>query len=101
MTNARFGEMKVVEDFSSYSATGIGYDKSHGQDQVSGMRANYYFDYYESKSSGPASPIGGSNWWLMGSNDYMDYQSTGCFNAGAARLKSINYGRNMRYMSAS
>ena len=102
MTNARFGEMKVVEDFSSYSATGIGYDKSHGQDQVSGMRANFYCDFYDEYNggSGTQSPLGGTNWWLMGSSDYMDYDAAGCFNAGAARLKSIDSYRNMRYLSA-
>ena len=100
MTNARFGEMKVVEDFSGYSATGVGYDTSHTVDQVSGMRANYYCDFYQDGSgSGTESPVGGSKWWLMGSNDYMDYQAAGCFNAGAARLKSSTDYRNMRYMS--
>lgn len=103
MANAKFGELVVLDDFSTYSATGVGYDNSHSADQASGMRANYYCDYYSQTTTPPgaASPVGGNNWWLMGGTDYMDYSSAGCFDAGSAKLKGSTNWRNMRYMSAA
>ena len=100
MANAKFGELLVLDDFTSYSSTGVGYDKTHTIDQISGLRANYYCDYYDQfNTDGVQSPVGGSNWWLMGSDNYLNYVSTGCFDSGSATLRSSTSYRNMRYMS--
>lgn len=104
MAEARFGEMVVVDDFTGVSETGTGLDKANSTGaNLSGLRANYYCDFYDQYSggSGAASPIGGNNWWLMGSSDYLNYVADGCFDAGAARLKGINSSRNMRYMTGA
>ena len=100
MSNMTLGEMLSIDNFANYSETGVGYDATHAEG-FSGLRANYYFDYYNEHDDGTGvgSPVGGPNWWLMGSNDYLDYSEDGCLDAGSARLKSINSYRDMRYLS--
>ena len=102
LTNAVLGEMLTIDDFSTYTETGVGLDAKHSED-FSGLRANYYCDYYEQNENPDdnyvQSPVGGPNWWLMGGDDYMDYYEDGCLNSGSMRIKSSNYGRNMRYLS--
>ena len=103
LSNARLGALTEVENFSAYTGDGIGYDKTHGVDEVSNLRAAFYCDYYyewNTDDTNIQSPVGGTNWWLMGSNDYLCYKSAGCLDGKSAQLRSSTGYRNMRYMSA-
>ena len=94
--NAEMGVYKMLDDFESYTATGIGYDYNNPAENRSGMRANYYFDYY---GGGSTSPLGGTNWDLMKSADYFDlYKTTGLYDSQCARVKH-NRGAAMRYIN--
>ena len=57
----------MLDNFESYSETGVGYDQGHAKDARTGMRANYYSDFWDSTDHGEGngSPVGGSSWWLM------------------------------------
>ncbi|MBO4856355.1 MAG: hypothetical protein J5511_03180 [Bacilli bacterium] len=59
-----------IDGFENYSGTGQGYTNSTTKYQTSGMRANYFSDY--SVGSGGDSPIGGSNWHISTSSDFMN-----------------------------
>ena len=98
LNNASFKPMILLDDFS-YTGTGTGYDSSNTNvNAMSGLRQNYYCDFY-SNDPNDSSPVGGTKWSLMGSNDYMDYTSTSWMDNGGARLKCSTQGRNMRYMT--
>lgn len=89
-----------IEDFESYSATGNGYDSNRGADSkysMSGLRANWYADYYGSNTV--PSPVGGSGWSLMGGNgDYLNFRSTGGRNnSKTASFKGNN--NSLRYLT--
>lgn len=89
-------KVTMIDDFSSYSETGIGEDQGHSDPtQYSGMRARYYSDYY-SGSSG--SRIGGNGWSLMGSTDYLDLASIGHTDTKSAKYK-YNPSNAMRMIS--
>ena len=73
-----------------------GYDYNNPAENRSGMRANYYFDYY---GGGSTSPLGGTNWDLMKSTDYFDlYKTSGLYDSQCARVKH-NRGAAMRYIN--
>ncbi len=66
-----------VEDFESYSSAGQGWASNRGtasQYDGTGVKGNYYCDYYGSNTI--QSPIGGSGWSLMGSDNYIIYNAT-------------------------
>ncbi len=83
-----------VDDFESYTRTGVGYDQSNGIRATSGLRANYYAEYYA--GSGNA-PIGGNNWKLMGSTDYLTYSSNLGRNSSKTAIFKGN-GNSLRYI---
>ena len=96
LTLARYAP---VENFESYTATGNGYDQNHGVDDRTGMRANYYYDFYYEYGgiTQPQSPMGGPNWWLMGSTDYFNLVfGGGHLDTNCARLK-YSADKPMRY----
>lgn len=98
LTNAVMDEMKLLDDFSNYTATGVSVDSSHTYSQISGMRANYYCDYY-SGNNYYQSPLGGNGWSLMQSSDYMDLSTTESYmNDNSAKLKASSAG-NMRFLN--
>ena len=68
----------ILDDFESYSETGVGYDQKNAADTRSGMRANYYADYWDDQNytAEKGSPVGGTNWLLMGSTDYSTLETT-------------------------
>ena len=105
---AFFEEMKLasyalVEDYESYAGTGQGFDSNH-QDasQRSGLRAQYYCDYYPGAGyESYVSPIGGSGWSLMGSNDYLELnteEANAHSGSKSARFK-YNSQADCRYIS--
>ena len=68
-TNLQVEAVNKLDDFESYTETGVGYDQSHPDETLrSGLRGAYYCDYW---SGGSGSPVGGDGWSLMGSNDYL------------------------------
>ena len=95
LANGQAMAIEMVEDFEGYSETGVGYDQSHGKDSRSGLRGDYYCDYY---SGGSGSPVGGSGWSLMGSSDYLALSTTGGYSG--AKAMDIKHGSNtMRFMN--
>lgn len=66
----------ILDDFESYEEKGIGYDYQHGQEERTGMRGNYYADYYKGTAGDHKSDIGDSNWSLMESDTYSDLEKS-------------------------
>ena len=62
----------ILDDFESYEDKGIGNDYQHGEEERSGMRGNYYADWYSGDSSTYPSKVGNSGWALMQSDTYSD-----------------------------
>ena len=91
-------EYVLFDDFESYTETGTGYDNGHKDlTQVSGLRAAYYSDWYKTGNDYAVSLVGDSNWKLMGSNDYLQLDTTNGRNGGkCAKFKESNGGA-MRY----
>ena len=99
LAGAEVFKLNMLEDFESYSATGVGYDQSHGKDARSGLRAAFYADYYTGGEN-DSSPVGGKGWKLMGSSDYLNLETTNVFLGGKAG--SFKHGTNtMRFISWS
>jgi len=71
--NIVYNKFYVLDDFESYTETGVGYDQSHAESQKSGLRGAYYCDYYAGSGS---SRMGGNNWMLMGSSDYLALETS-------------------------
>ena len=93
---AQISVFTMLDDFESYTETGKGYDYNNSKDSRSGMRANYYFDYY---GGGSDSPVGGNGWNLMQSTNYFDLETSGgLYNSQCAKVK-FNRGAAMRYMN--
>ncbi len=68
VNNLDLNSFAVLNDFESYEETGVGYDQSHSEASKSGLRGDYYCDYYSGASG---SQMGGNGWSLMGSTDYL------------------------------
>ena len=63
-----------VENFDSYGSTGQGWDHNHTDKTVTtGLRSHWYNDFYQKDSSYTASPLGGTDWVLMASTDYLTF----------------------------
>ena len=93
-------DAKVLDDFSSYTETGTGYDANHKDPTAAtGLRKEYFADYYSGNNNN-TSPVGGNGWSLMGSTDYLNLDKNGAHvTPGIAKIKGSSAG-NMRYMSA-
>ena len=99
VANLNISKVKQLDDFESYDATGVGYDASHDASQRSGLRANYYSDYYSGTANNP-SPLGGNNWSLMGSSDYLSLeQSQAHSGSQSAKLKRSGSAGDMRFIN--
>ena len=93
---------QALFDFEGYDSTGTGFDNnnSNPDSTFTGLRKDFYSDFYDDGSHGFAqSPVGGNGWSLMGSNDYLnlsnEYAHTG---AKSMRLK-YNKDAQMRFMT--
>ena len=91
-----FNRVYNVEDYESYSASGQGYTNSTTKYQTTGLRANYYTDYYTGKDSGE---IGGSGWPVMTSTDNTTLLNTKGHNGTKAVAHKFSNGMSMRYIS--
>ena len=87
----------LLDDFESYSATGVGYDANHGEEERSGLRGAYICDYW-SGNSGDYSPIGGKEWNLMRSTDYLELSKDNA-HTGAQAMNTKSGSNTMRFMS--
>lgn len=92
----------TVDSFDTYHETGIGFDANHTDPTaVTGLRAHYYSDYYN-EAANSTSPIGGNNWWLMGSSDYLDLMTDYSGHLGFNCVKyKFNPTNPMRMISGS
>ena len=89
-TSYNFNQVYDVEDFESYTATGVGYDGSHNMATATNLRSQFYSVYYGSGSN----PMSGSGWQIMGSSDYLTYHAQAGRNVskcGLFKSSSTNY----------
>ena len=85
-----------VEDFESYSATGTGYVSADAKYTTTGLRSQYYADYYTGSSSGE---IGGSGWPIMTSTDNSNWRNDKGYNGSKGGIFKFSNGMGMRYIS--
>ena len=88
------------EDFESYSSAGNGWDTNSNATKytATGLKGDYVCEYVSSGAS--SGPIGGDGWALMGSNDYIVYNSSkGHNNSKTLAVKGNN--NQMRFFQAS
>lgn len=95
-TEYDFTQNYNVEDFEAYTATGVGYDSSHGMGATTNLRAAFYSTY----NGGGSNPISGTGWNIMGSTDYLTYKSTGGVNDSKHALLKVNSGNYFSYVQA-
>lgn len=89
-----------VEDYESFTATGVGKDQSHAWSEISGLRAAYHSDYYSGASSvsDKTSLFGDKGWSFMGSSDYITYTANKGHNNSKAAIFKLNANK-CRYVS--
>ena len=90
----------MLDDFekSEYEVgTGIGYDANHAENDRTGLRAAYYCDWYNEGTNTAQSPVGGNNWWLMQSSDYLKLGDE--YFCGNHSMDIKNSGNPMRFMT--
>ena len=95
-TSYNFTKVYDVEDFESYTATGVGYDGSHNMSTVTNLRSQYYSVYYGAGSN----PMSGSGWQVMGSTDYLTYHGTAGRNGSKTALFKSNASNYFEYIQA-
>ncbi len=95
-TSYNFNKVYDVEDFESYTATGIGYDGSHGMAVATNLRSQFYSVYYGAGSN----PLSGAGWQVMGSSDYLTYHAQAGRNVSKCGLFKSNSGNYFEYIQA-
>ena len=91
-----FDRVYTVENFQSYTTTGTGYVSSAAKYTTTGLRSQYYADYYTGSSSGE---IGGSGWPIMTSTDNSNYNSSKGHNGSKTGIFKFSNSLSMRYIS--
>lgn len=91
-----FYKVYTVENFESYTKTGDGYVSAATKYTTTGLRAEYYADYYTGSSSGE---IGGSGWPIMTSTDNSNYNSQKGHNSSKVGIFKFSNNMGMRYIS--
>ena len=86
----------TVENFESYSASGQGYTSSTTKYQTTGLRSQFYADYYTGSDSGE---IGGSGWPVMTSSDNTTYNGSKGHNSSKTGIFKFSNNMSMRYIS--
>ena len=99
--NQSFDYNKVynVENFESYTQTGVGYDNyngGHGMGISTGLRSQYYSVYYGAGSD----PLSGKGWQIMGSADYLTYHATAGRDGSKTALFKSNANNYFEYVQA-
>ena len=96
LAGLRAEAIKCLDNYESYSETGVGYDLEHTEDERSGLRGAYLCDSYVGGSA--ESPIGGKGWSLISSEiDYMNLEK-GSAHTGNQSLNIVNNGLTNRFM---
>ena len=91
-----FSKTLLLEDAESYTESGTMYYQSSGEDARSGARGAYYCDYYAGSGT---SPVGGSNWMLMGgSGDQLSLEDSMGANGSSQSLKLKASSAGLRYL---
>ena len=87
----------TLEDYESFTETGVGYDQHHAEEERTGLRAAYLCDQYTGSGS---SPIGGSGWQLIDDEKYEDYLelSTTEAHTGTKSMDLISNAMTNRFM---
>jgi hypothetical protein len=93
-TNLNFNFVATIDDFESYTETGVGFDQHNAATARTGLRAYYYSDYYAGSGS---DSLSGSGWTLMGSTDYMTLDTTAGDVHSGANCAKVKVGNAMRY----
>lgn len=93
-----FKRVYSVENFEKYTATGTGYVSADAKYTTSGLRSEFYADFYTGSSSGE---IGGSGWPVMTSTDNTNYVSNKGHNNSKVGIFKFSNGMGMRYISAN
>lgn len=91
-----FNKVYDVEDFEAYTATGVGYDSSHGMNAATNLRAAYYSTYYGAGTN----PVSGTGWTIMGSSDYLTYNANKGVNDSKCALFKSNNGNYFHYLQS-
>ncbi|MBO4856370.1 MAG: hypothetical protein J5511_03255 [Bacilli bacterium] len=88
----------VVDDFESYANSGVGFDHNH-QDETAwtGLRAKWYSDFYNTGGTQIQSPIYKGDWHMMGSNDYLDVNTSNHNNGTKCLRIKYNKTNQMRF----
>ena len=86
----------IVDNFNQYGATGTGYVGADAKYTTTGLRSQFYADYYTGSSSGE---IGGSGWPIMTSTDNTTLLSTKGRNGTKGVAFKFSNGSSMRYIS--
>ncbi|MCI2069105.1 MAG: hypothetical protein LKJ88_05970 [Bacilli bacterium] len=98
VNNVNFNIVYTLDNFESYTETGIGWDGNHTDKTArTGLRANYYGEYYTGSGSG-TSALGDKNWQMMGSADYLDLVTTAA-HSGTNSAKFKRSTNTMRYVN--
>ena len=95
-TSYNFQQVYDVEDFESYTATGVGYDGSHNMATATNLRSQFYSVYYGAGSN----PMSGAGWQIMGSADYLTYHATAGRNGSKTALFKSNANNYFEYIQA-
>lgn len=85
-----------VENFESYTETGVGYDGSHSVASATNLRSAFYSTYNGSGTD----PLNGSGWQVMGSSDYLTYNGSKGRNGSKCALFKVNSGNHFHYTQA-
>lgn len=99
VANLVVSKVKVLDDFESYTETGVGYDLNNPATNRRGLRGSYYVDYYTGNSS-HTSPVGGTGWSLVSSTDYLNLiENDAHSGTKSAELKRSSPIRYLNYAS--
>ena len=92
---------EALYDFEDFTATGQGYDNNHTDaSQRTGLRAEFFSDFYDGGNAGRVqSIIGGNGWSLMGSSDYLDLSTTYAHTGAKSMKLKYNKDNQMRFVT--
>ena len=97
LADMRLDRCQVLYDFEKFTSTGVGHDQSHTDPNAwSGLRKEFYSDYY---SGGSGSAIGGSGWSMMGSSDYLELSTSVAHTGEKSMRLKYNKGNQMRFLT--
>lgn len=101
LTDFKAEQYEILDDFESYTETGIGVDQFHQDAQPTGLRAAYASDWYHTGNEYAVSQIKDPNWKLMAStdDDYLLLDKTNGIDGSQAMQFKYSTGGAMRYLT--